>query len=603
MSLYLKVALLAKESSQLPLLLHTYSNLEGLCFFDKKEIELLCHGDVNKYNLHEGVHHISNKQIQVVMPFEVNSEKYGTILLAFSSKDFEKEKLQILINGAMFFIIFMTIGFFGTLFIGRSITKPIERLAHHIKLNELENIPLLDSGDEIGDFSRTINDLALTLKEREAELEYKAYFDALTKLPNRSLFMEQFNQIIDISHRESKDLVLLFIDLNDFKFINDTYGHDIGDSLLVEFTQRIKKSVRKSDIFARISGDEFNLVLYNFGGYESISQYCKSLFDLLKEPFQILDKSIYVSMSIGVANYPTDGDSAEVLINKADRAMYHAKEIGGNQYKFYNKDFHTHNKDRLTLEIDLRNAIFNNKIELNYQPKVSLSSEKLCGMEALARWKHPELGYISPEKFISLAEEIGLIGELGRMVMYKACKQMKSWLDEGLDDMTIAINLSPQQFSDPNLLVMIEDILKETGLSAANMELEITESAIMHQSEYVKSMIDIIDKMGISIALDDFGTGYSSLSRLHQFPFSTLKVDRSFIQRLGKNEEANSFVRAIISMAKALNMKTVIEGVETKEQLEILSEMEIQNLEIQGYYFSRPLNKDKFSKFAGLKSI
>ncbi|RLA76249.1 MAG: hypothetical protein DRG78_19380, partial [Epsilonproteobacteria bacterium] len=392
MDLYLKVALQAKESSQLPFLLQTHQNLEGICFFDKNKTVLLCRGKVNDSSLQDKVLYISNNQIEVRVPFEMNDKKYATALLAFSSKDFEKEKLQILINGVLFFIIFITLGSFGIFIIARSITQPIERLAQHIELNELENIPLLSRQDEIGDFSRTINNLAVNLKQRESELEYKAYFDTLTKLPNRNLFLEQLNQKMALAKHESKSISLLFIDLNNFKFVNDTYGHDIGDLFLIEVARRIQKSVKKSDLLARISGDEFNIVLYDFGEHKSISKYCENIFKLFNKPIQVTQKNIYISLSIGISDYPSDGEDAETLINKSDRAMYHAKDLGGNQYQFYNEELHVNNIDRLTLEVDLRDAIANNKIELNYQPKILLSNGKLNGMEALARWKHPKLG-------------------------------------------------------------------------------------------------------------------------------------------------------------------------------------------------------------------
>ena len=589
MDLYLKVAVQSKGNSQVPSLFYVYKHLEGLSFSDNKNKELLKYGKITTH---------SQGQVQLSIPFKINSHIYGSTLLAFSTKNFEEEKIQILKHAGIVFALFLVIGYFTALLAQRSIIEPIERLSKHIELNEFEHLPLLQRQDEIGDFSRIINTLAITLKKREGELEFKAYFDALTNLVNRRLLIDRLNHLLSLAQRDSQTLSVLFIDLNAFKFVNDTYGHDIGNQLLKQFAQRIGKSIRKSDVFARISGDEFSIVLFDLSDLALVALYCKNIFKQLEEPFNIEDKSIYVSVSIGIASYPDDAMNSEILLRNADTAMYHAKELCGNQYSFYHEGLHLKNIDRVALEVEFRKAIVDGTIDLHYQAKIDLYSAQLMGMEVLARWTHPEYGPISPEKFIPLAEEIGLIGELGTLVMLKSCQQMKVWIDDGMSDMIMAINLSPQQFSNANLLGMIKNILQKTGLDAKYIELEITESSTMNQPSYALEILKEIDAMGISIALDDFGTGYSSLSRLHEFPFSTLKLDQSFTKDLGKRKETDTFVQAIIHMSKALDMKIVIEGVETQEQLDVLSGMDAEEIEIQGYFYSRPLNAEKFIAFA-----
>ncbi len=602
-NLYLTVALLSKEKTQIPYLINTHKELLGICFINNEGKEILRHGKVDTINLNQDkTLHLDNSHITVNIPFKMQEKNLGRTIMVFSSNQFNKEKAQILINGSFFLLVFLSIGLLGARKVGHSIATPIELLSNHIKHKQLKDLPLLNRQDEIGDFSRTITSLASSLEIREKELNKLAYFDELTKLPSRRLFIDRFEQMLSTAKRKNLTLAVLFLDLNKFKYVNDNYGHDTGDALLQQVADRMCTKIRKSDTLARISGDEFTLLLSDNYTERSIAIFCEKLFNLFEHPFNIKQRQIYISLSIGIALYPGDGEDVETLINNADRAMYHAKKIGGNQYEFYNHELQLQYRERLTIESSLRQAIIDESIDLHYQPQILLSSGEVCGIEALARWEHPTLGAIAPDKFITIAEEVGFIESLSELILQKACKQMSEWLRKGLSTETkIAVNLSSLDFINPNLISTIKKILTDTSLSPSNLEIEITETTTINQPEQVIKTTNSLNNMGISIVVDDFGVGYSSLSRLNMLKPSALKIDRSFVNGMDREKlEHQLFVKAIISMAQALNFNVVVEGVENKAQLNIISTMKVPSLKVQGYYFSKPLPAEEFAYYAKL---
>jgi diguanylate cyclase (GGDEF)-like protein/PAS domain S-box-containing protein len=428
----------------------------------------------------------------------------------------------------------------------------------------------------------------------EERIQYLAYHDGLTTLPNRASFSQILNHGINHAHRYNKGMAVLFIDLDRFKNINDTLGHEAGDALLQEVGKRLKHSVRQSDTVARLGGDEFVILLEELSEPGRVATVAGKILSAIIKPFQMLGQEFRVTASIGISIYPEDGQDEQTLMKKADIAMYHAKEEGKNNFQFHSERMDTHSFERLALESSLRRALERNEFQVHYQAKMDFATGQMTGMEALIRWQHPDLGMVSPVQFIPIAEETGLIVPIGKWVLRTACLQNKAWQKEGLPPLSVAVNLSARQFADENLLADVTSILNETGMNAAFLELEITESMIMHNVDKAVQTLTKLKTLGIRLSIDDFGTGYSSLSNLKRFPIDTLKIDRSFIRDLPGDSEDKAITRAIIAMGKSLNMTLVAEGVETQEQAEFLRAHACD--QFQGYYFSRPVDKDKFAE-------
>jgi diguanylate cyclase (GGDEF)-like protein len=421
----------------------------------------------------------------------------------------------------------------------------------------------------------------------DERIEYLASHDSLTKLPNREMFNELLRHAIEGANRHQRSMALLFIDLDRFKVINDSLGHDAGDMLLVEVANRLRGVLRASDVVARLGGDEFVVLLEETAERNDVARIAGHLLSALGRPTQLSGHECHATASIGIAMYPSDGLDAQALTKNADMAMYLAKEDGKNAFRFFSKEIKAQSIERLTLESALRRALEREQFSLHYQPKIDITSGQITGVEALLRWAHPELGLVSPAQFIPLAEETGLIVPIGRWVLKEACAQNMAWQRHGLRPVTIAVNLSPRQFADGQLLHDVDEALLASGMSSPLLQLEVTESMVMRNVSRATRVLDAIQSRGIRIAIDDFGTGYSSMSLMKQFPIDTIKIDRSFVRDPADDSEDQAIAQAIISMGKALGMTVIAEGVETVEQREFLRAHACD--EMQGYLFSKPL--------------
>jgi diguanylate cyclase (GGDEF)-like protein len=433
------------------------------------------------------------------------------------------------------------------------------------------------------------------LKKHENQLAFLAYHDPLTRLGNRTLFEQQLNKAIQRAERYQHNLGLLFIDLNGFKTVNDSLGHSMGDRLLQAVAQRLQAHIRVCDDLSRIGGDEFTILLHELSKPQAASIVAQKVLDTLAAPFQIERNMFYISASIGISYYPTDGKDADTLLKNADIAMYRAKTIQGGCFMFYSADMGRQANERLAVINDLRLALQRQEFILHYQPRLNLTTQFIPGVEALIRWQHPERGMVPPDLFIPLAEETGLIADIGEWVFKTACEQVKRWHNAGFEWLCVAVNLSAAQLRQPTLLQRLSDILAETGVGADFIELEITETAAMHDPVETSRLLNQLKAMGFDIAIDDFGTGYSSLSYLKRFPIDYLKIDRAFIKDLPDSKEDIAICEAIIALAESMNLHVIAEGVETAEQQEFLKHVNCHD--IQGYLISRPVPAAELEKF------
>jgi diguanylate cyclase (GGDEF)-like protein/PAS domain S-box-containing protein len=427
-------------------------------------------------------------------------------------------------------------------------------------------------------------------KKAEREVQQLAYFDSLTGLPNRALLNDRLSQILAQSEREGWLVGILFLDIDRFKCINDTQGHATGDKLLQSGAKRLQKRLRESDTVARLGGDEFVIVLSAVKHEQDISHVAQEIMKALSMPFEIGELEIFISASIGIAISPLDGHDVGILLRNADTAMYVAKESGRNNYKFYSNEMNLKAVERMALESNLRRALEKDELSLVYQPQIDTRTGLMTGVEALLRWNHPETGAISPGKFIPIAEETGLIIPIGEWVLASACRQARSWIDAGFTSLCVAVNISGCQFKQGNLANLVRQVLEETGLDPANLELELTESILMDNAESAVNMLKELKTLGVNLAIDDFGTGYSSLTYLKHFPIDRLKIDQMFIRNITTDANDASISKAIIAMAHSLRMDVIAEGVETKEQKEFLAAHDC--FEMQGYYFCRPVSAE-----------
>ncbi|GLR86888.1 bifunctional diguanylate cyclase/phosphodiesterase [Bradyrhizobium iriomotense] len=421
----------------------------------------------------------------------------------------------------------------------------------------------------------------------DERIEYLASHDSLTNLPNRDTFTSLLREAIEVAQRLERRFAVLFIDLDRFKVINDSLGHEAGDLLLIEVASRLRKALRASDVMARLGGDEFVVILDQCGEIDDVQRIATGLLAALAQPMELAGHECHTTASIGIAMYPANGADAQTLTKNADMAMYLAKEDGKNGYRFFSKEVTTQSIERLSLESALRRALEREQFALNYQPKVDMETGQITGVEALLRWTHPELGSISPAQFIPLAEETGLIVPIGRWVLKEACAQAMAWQRRGLLPLSMAVNLSPRQFADEHLLQDVDEALAASGMSPVLLQLEVTESMMMRNVGRALKVLDAIQGRGIRLAIDDFGTGYSSMSLMKHFPIDTIKIDRSFVRDLPHDSEDQAIAQAIISMGKALGMTVVAEGVENAEQETFLRTHGCD--EMQGYLIAKPL--------------
>ncbi len=420
-----------------------------------------------------------------------------------------------------------------------------------------------------------------------ARMVHLAQHDSLTDLPNRVLFNDRLTQAMTMAKRHGKQLAVLYLDIDRFKHVNDTSGHVIGDRLLQSVALRLRACVRSSDTVSRYGGDEFVILLSEVAHPQDAAVAAEKMLAALIDAHRIDELELYVSASIGIATYPIDGATAESLLKNADTAMYRAKECGRNNCQFFKAGMNLHALERQRLESDLRHALGRGEFVLHYQPKVNLRTNEMTGVEALIRWRHPSQRLIRPSRFISIAEETGLIVPIGQWVLREGCEQAKAWQIAGLPPMNLAINISTVELRAKNFVAGVRSVLAETGLAARHLELEITETFLMHDALSTGLVLQELKDMGVQLALDDFGTGYSSLSYLKRFPIDTLKIDHSFVQDLTTDTDDARIVSAVVNMGKSLHLRVVAEGVETREQCTFLKNQHCP--EAQGFYFSEPV--------------
>jgi diguanylate cyclase (GGDEF)-like protein len=436
---------------------------------------------------------------------------------------------------------------------------------------------------------------AEALKVSEEQYRHLAQYDSLTGLPNRALLYDRLEHGIAQARRHRNVLAVLFIDLDRFKYVNDTFGHSAGDDLLKQVAQRFSECVRSEDTVGRLSGDEFAIVLSRLVAPQDAALVARKAVDSLNRPFQLQGVDLFVTASVGITVFPTDGNDRDTLIRNADVAMYRAKERGRNNYQFYTPEMNNRTREMLDMQNALRGALDRNELVLHYQPKIDIVTGQVSGIEALLRWAHPKRGLIPPAEFMPMLEETGLIVRAGDWVVSTVCRQLSEWRRAGVKAVPVAINLSARQFLAPDLGPAIRGALEEHALDPELLEIEITESSIMADTEEAIRTLEYLQLLGVKTAIDDFGTGYSSLGYLKRFPLRALKIDRTFVRDITTDADDATITQAVISMAHSLNLKVIAEGVESSAQLAFL--MRYGCDEVQGYLFSRPVPPEECVAF------
>lgn len=454
--------------------------------------------------------------------------------------------------------------------------------------------PIRQHNGEIKHLIRISEDITIR-KEQEEKLLHQANYDLLTELPNRSLAYDRLHLALAQAKRNNRFVVVMFLDLDRFKNVNDTLGHDAGDQLLVEASQRLKSCIREDCTVARFGGDEFLVILPNVEDplhSESVAQRIISTFT---DPFEIEKQAFFVTASIGVSVYPTDGEDLQALLRNADTAMYRAKELGRSNFQYFTRSMNQKANERLRIETELRKALDRNELQLLYQPIIEPSTQQMVRVEALIRWHNSELGTVSPDIFIPVAEDSELIVQIGTWTIHEACRQLLQWDELGLNELKVSVNVSSRQFKDSSIVDTVAKALSQNRMRPDRLELEITEGVLLEDDVNVKVIIEQLKELGVSLSIDDFGTGYSALSYLQKYPFDILKIDRSFVVDVVENKHDTALCNAIISMAHSLNLKVIGEGVETKQQLEVLGRGYCDM--VQGYYYSKPIQSQEVLSF------
>jgi len=458
----------------------------------------------------------------------------------------------------------------------------------HELLGKWLEVKVYPGSDGISVYFRDISER----KQAEQRLNYLANYDALTELPNRSLLMDRLEQALTRAPWHDRSVAVLFCDLDRFKIINDTLGHNAGDQVLNIVAQRFLRCVRNGDTVARLGGDEFVILLTDLARSYDVSKLADKIIHEISQPLMLEEQEVYVTTSVGISVFPDDGYEADVLLKQADIAMYQAKEKGKNSYQIYSESLNTRTTDRLTLEGALRRALDGDELQVYYQPQIDLKTNNIVSAEALIRWQHPEMGLIAPVDFLPIAKETGLMAAIDKWVMARACKQNKSWRDMGLPSIRIAVNMSDQLFHQEDLVQTVANILADADLPADGLELELTEAVIMRNPEQAVNILNQLQEMGVKIAIDDFGTGYSSLGHLKHYPIQTIKIDRSFVSDLPHDSDDAAITEAILAMSNSLGLTVVAEGIETIEQHGFLKNLDCKLM--QGFLFSQPLDAAKF---------
>ncbi len=469
-----------------------------------------------------------------------------------------------------------------------------QRKSGETYLEDATVFPIKNSGGFITHFVKVAEDVTLRRKTEET-VRFLAFYDPLTELPNRRLFSDRLGQSLARNQRSGEVLAVLSLDIDNFKAVNNSYGHRTGDEVLRIISERILSRIRTSDTAAHFSGDGFNILLPKINRAENAAKVAKELLDAIAQPIPVGSQHLFLTASIGIALFPMDGEDIPTLMKNADLALHRAKSLGRNSYQMFTAAMNDQAVQRMALETDLRLGLENNAFELHFQPQFDSANGVMVACEALVRWQHPSRGLISPGEFIPMAEETGMIVRLGRWVLQQACRQTREFQLAGLPLLRVAVNLSARQFLQQDLPGMVAQALQASGLPPASLEIEITEGTIIEDFPRAHATLSELRSMGVSIAIDDFGTGYSALSYLQQFPVDVLKIDRSFISNLQSGSSAVAIARAIVTMAHELNLKVLAEGVDSAAQVEILADLDCDLL--QGFHLSRPLAAEEFLDF------
>ncbi|HEY0846453.1 MAG TPA: EAL domain-containing protein [Noviherbaspirillum sp.] len=454
--------------------------------------------------------------------------------------------------------------------------------------------PIFDRTGEVTGAVVTFHDVS-EMQAMAQKMAHLAEHDYLTGLPNRLLLHDRLTQAVAYAKRHHTQVAILFLDLDNFKHINDSLGHSVGDKLLESVATRLTAQVRHSDTVSRLGGDEFVVLILEDSNAEHSTVAAEKILRALAEPHHLAGNALYITTSIGISLYPADGDDVETLIKNADTAMYHAKKKGRNNFQFFNHEMNVRAVERQSTEAELRQAIERNEFVLHYQPKIDLETGKVTGAEALVRWHHPQRGIILPASFIPVAEDSGLIVAIGRAILRQACLQIKTWQDEGMENFVVSVNVSAMEFHEKNFVQNVRQVLQETALEPRLLQLELTESVLMHNADTSVPILGELKQLGVQLAVDDFGTGYSSLSYLSQFPIDVLKIDQSFVQKISTDSGNGVIVSAVIGMGTSLGQRVIAEGVETQEQLQFLNSLQCN--EGQGHFFSAPVSAAELGRY------
>ena len=505
------------------------------------------------------------------------------------------------IDLTVWFLLSMTlfgvvVGISAAIALSRGLIRPILELvagAEAIGEGKLDHRIAIDSEDEIGILAEAFNRMAESRQESEESLRKSAYHDALTKLPNRTYFQIRLAEALDNARRGGQMVAVHCLDLDNFKDVNDTLGHPLGDDLLKQVSARLLACVRTTDTVARLGGDEFAIIQSSLNHQDGIAILAERMVESIAVPFQLDQEQVFTGTSIGITVFPHDDTDPDSLLKNADLALYQAKQEGRSNYRLYDSAMNEEIHARKALEQDIRQALDQGDFFLNYQPQIEIASGRITGVEALVRWKHPERGMVSPAEFIPVAEQARLISRLTDGLLREACKQARAWQDAGFPPTRVSVNLSPADFKRKDIVSTVTTILDETGLNPRYLELEITERMVMSGVESVIATLNELQALGVTLAIDDFGTGFSSMNYLKQFPLDRLKIDQAFVRDVLTSEEDAGITKAIIQLGHSLGLKVIAEGVETEQQLVFLRVSGCD--EAQGYYFSRPVPADELT--------
>jgi diguanylate cyclase (GGDEF)-like protein len=533
----------------------------------------------------------------VIRPVIRRGELVGTLLLRSDSQDLERRRERLLLVSSFMAVLALIVGGVSGALLQRKISQPIFEMASamdEVAMGEDYSVRVLPSGtDEIVHLGKGFNAMLCELERREdaqrnaeAKLQFQAFNDALTGLPNRRLFSDRLSQLLAAARRDSSIVALLYLDLDGFKLVNDSLGHSIGDALLVQVATRLQSRVRQSDTLARLGGDEFTVVLANLHNKNEAALVAKGLLDALAPPFLIEGHQLTIGASIGISLFPQNAKDATTLTQQADNAMYASKRDGRNRATYFTPELGTMVRERLNLENQLRGAVGRGEIQVHYQPEFDLASGRLVRFEALARWIHPTLGSVPPDKFIPVAEESGLIATLGAYIMEMACLEAVKWQSIAPYPVQVAVNVSTLQFKRDHFVEEVARILDQTGLRPNLLQLELTETVMLTGVHRAAETMQRLRSLGVGFAIDDFGTGYSCLSYLPTLPFDAMKIDRGFVRDLERKPESRAMVNSLIALGHNIGVRVIVEGVETKEQLDLIKKF--GGNEIQGYLTGRP---------------